>query len=291
MSFEKGNGGTPPFGASSSVGSLQFKTIDGLRIRYATSGAAIGRSILLLSPWPESIYAFIPTWEVFSSLGPVVAIDLPGFGRSEGRPDIIAPEAMGKFIPHVLSAFDLEHPHVVGPDIGTSALLFAAANHPGLFSSLIIGGGATDPTDVTDILEEFVNAPSDEPFRQITGAEFVQGAIESIKNYAVPPAALTDYLASYAGERFIQSVAYVRHYAEQLPRITRRLGEIQTPCQIIVGRFDPYVPVSNAELLHRGLPKSKLDVLECGHFVWEDAASEYGRLVSEWISDGYSGLW
>jgi len=45
MTSEKGNGETPPFGASSSVGSLQFKTIDGLKIHYATNDAAgLGRN-------------------------------------------------------------------------------------------------------------------------------------------------------------------------------------------------------------------------------------------------------
>ena len=72
-----------------------------------------------------------------------------------------------------------------------------------------------------------------------------------------------------------------------LPRLAGRLGEIEVPCQIIVGRHDPFVPVSNAEGLHKGLPKSKLDILDCGHFVWEDAAAEYGKLASDWIKGGY----
>ena len=60
----------------------QFKTIDGLKIRFATNGKPSGVPILLLSPLPESILAFLPTWEMFSALGPVVAVDLPGFGLS-----------------------------------------------------------------------------------------------------------------------------------------------------------------------------------------------------------------
>jgi len=52
----------------------------------------------------------------------------------------------------------------------------------------------------------------------------------------------------------------------------------------------PFVPISNAEGLHKGLPKSKLDVLDCGHFAWEDGAAEYGRLASEWIQGGYARL-
>jgi hypothetical protein len=34
--------------------------------------------------------------------------------------------------------FGLRRPHAVGPDIGTSTLLFTAAKHPGLLRSIVI---------------------------------------------------------------------------------------------------------------------------------------------------------
>ncbi|MGB7101387.1 MAG: alpha/beta hydrolase, partial [Xanthobacteraceae bacterium] len=276
----------------SSIGltKLQFKTIDGLKIRYVTDEATKGDLIVLLCPWPESIYAFLPTWQTFTALGPVVAVDLPGFGRSESRPDVMAAEAMGEFIPQLLEAFGIHQPHVAGPDVGTPALLFAAANHPGIFKSLIIGSGATDHTDIGGILDELVNAPSLEPYKNLTGEEFVRGAISDMKKYQLPDYALQDYLASYAGNRFFESVKFVRDYPRSLPRLAKRLPEIKVPCQITVGRHDPFVPVSNAEGLRRGLPKSKLDILDCGHFAWEDGAADYGRLASEWIKGGYAKL-
>ncbi len=109
--------------------------------------------ILLLSPLPESILAFLPTWEMFSALGPVIAVDLPPFGRSEVRADIQTPEAAGEFVLRIMDAFGLKQPHVVAPDIGTPACLFASARHPGVFKSLVIGSGATDHTDILGILD------------------------------------------------------------------------------------------------------------------------------------------
>ena len=63
----------PPF-------EVAWRTIDGLRIRYATSGRA-GEKVVLLSPWPESIFAFAPVWGGLTKQFEVLAIDLPGFGR------------------------------------------------------------------------------------------------------------------------------------------------------------------------------------------------------------------
>src|ERR1700691_4064493 len=180
----------------------QFRIIDRIKIRFATNDRKDGNSILLLSPLPESILAFLPTWDMFSALGPVVAVDLPAFGLSESRADLRAPEPLGEFVVRIMEAFSLDQPHVVAPDVGTPACLFASANHPGIFKSLVIGSGATDHTDIGGILDEIVNAPSLEPFKNLTGEQFVPGRIENMTENKLPDFALRDYLASYAGPRF-----------------------------------------------------------------------------------------
>jgi pimeloyl-ACP methyl ester carboxylesterase len=35
---------------------------------------------------------------------------------------------------------------------------------------------------------------------------------------------------------------------------------------------------------HERLPNSRLDVIDAGHFTWEDAAEEYAALVTSWWS-------
>jgi pimeloyl-ACP methyl ester carboxylesterase len=272
----------------SSLGALQFKSIDGLQIRFAANDRKSGDPILLLSPLPESILAFLPTWDSFCSLGPVIAMDLPAFGLSESRAGVRSPEGLGEFVKRIVDSFGLDRPHVVAPDVGTPACLFAAANHPGVFKSMVIGSGATDHTDIGGILDKLVNAPSLEPYKTLTGEQFVRGALENMTKYKPPDYALRDYLASYEGTRFSDAVDFIRAYPQSLPRLAKRLPEIVTPCQIIVGRHDPFVPVSNAEGLRKGLTKSNLSVLDCGHFVWEDAAAEYARLACDFITGGYA---
>ena len=41
---------------------VQFRTVDGVGIRYADSGGSQGPAVVLTSPWPESVYAFAPIW-------------------------------------------------------------------------------------------------------------------------------------------------------------------------------------------------------------------------------------
>jgi len=57
---------------------------------------------------------------------------------------------------------------------------------------------------------------------------------------------------------------------------------------IISGARDPVVPPANAEFLYQRLPKSKLDFIDAGHFVWEDGADQYAALITSWWGGGYA---
>jgi pimeloyl-ACP methyl ester carboxylesterase len=197
------------------------RTIDGLSIRYAESDPR-GDHALLLSPWPESIYCYEPTWARLAEHTHLVAVDLPGFGRSERRNALMSPKAMGEFIVRLADAFGLEQPHVVAPDIGTGASLFAAALYPGRFRSLVVGtGGTAVPLQLGGVLKEWVEAPSLEPYRKIDGRKIVTAAIGTLERYQPTDTARQDYLASFGGERFAESSS-CPSYAICCPRSRRR---------------------------------------------------------------------
>ena len=82
------------------AGKLTFRTIDGVAVRFAESDRR-GADALLLSPWPESVFAYEATWTRLAERTHLVAIDLPGFGRSERRDALMTPRAMGEFIVRV----------------------------------------------------------------------------------------------------------------------------------------------------------------------------------------------
>jgi pimeloyl-ACP methyl ester carboxylesterase len=208
----------------------QFRTIDGLSIRYAESDDRNDHA-LLLSPWPESLLAFEPTWARLAEHTHLVAIDLPGFGHSERRDALLSPRAMGEFIIRAADTFGLENPHPVGPDIGTGALLFAAASHPGRLRSVVVGsGGSAFPLQLGNLLKDWVEAPDFEEYRNAD------------------------------------------------------------PRQIIAGGRDTAVPPVNGEFLHERLPKSMLDIIDAGHFTWEDGADEYAALVTSWWGGDYANV-
>src|SRR6476659_11263033 len=86
------------------------RTIDGVKIRYADTGGSHGPVVLLTSPWPESLYAFAPMWGTLAEHARLFAIDLPGFGGSERRDDLLSPRAMGAFLGQLIAEADLGTP-------------------------------------------------------------------------------------------------------------------------------------------------------------------------------------
>jgi pimeloyl-ACP methyl ester carboxylesterase len=252
----------------------QYRIIDGLSIRSAESDDRDDHA-LLLSPWPESLYAFEPTWRRLAEHTHLVAIDLPGFGHSQRRDALMSPRAMGEFVILVADTYELENPHVVGPDVGTAASLFAAAMNPDRLRSLVVGSGAAGlPPD----LENLEADP-----RQIAAS-----ALTGIERYELPDHVREDYLTSYEGDRLVESMRYVRSYPTELPVLGDLMPEIQTPVQIIAGARDTAVAPVNAEFLHERLPNSRLDILDAGHFTWEDSADDYAALVTNWWGGGYA---
>lgn len=266
----------------------QFRTIDGLSIRFAESEDRSDHA-LLLSPWPESLFAFAPTWSRLAEHTHLVAIDLPGFGHSERRDALMAPRAMGEFLIRVADTVGLDNPHVVGPDVGTGAALFAAALSPGRLRSLVVGsGGAAVPVQLGGALKDWVETPDLDSYRHADPRKIVAAALATIERYVIPDSIAEDYLAAYEGDRFVESMRYARTYPAQLPVLRDLLPEIQTPVQNIAGRRDRAVPPVNSEFLHERLPHSKLDIIDAGHFTWEDSADEYAALVTSWWGGGYS---
>ncbi|WP_328424389.1 alpha/beta fold hydrolase [Streptomyces sp. NBC_00443] len=261
----------------------RFRTIDGLSVRYAESGESRGNEALLLSPWPESLYSYDATWSRLADEARLVAVDLPVIGHSELREDLLSPSAMGEFVVRIADEFDLATPHVVGPDIGTAAALFAAARHPGRFRSLVVGtGGAAVPLKLGSPLDDWVHAEDLTPFRAMPPKAAVAAAIADIHGYELPDVVREDYLASYTGQRFADQLPYVRAYRTELPVLSDLLPAIEAPVQVVIGRNDTVVPVENAEYLDERLPNSRLDIIEAGHFVWEEAAGAYAEVITRW---------
>jgi pimeloyl-ACP methyl ester carboxylesterase len=240
---------------------------------------------LLTSPWPESLFAFRRVWPTLTRTGRLVAVDLPGFGHSEGRPDVLTPSTMADFLGRFIAELGLGTPHLVAPDVGASAALFLAARHPDSVRSLVAGGGgASYPLDVTGTLAEIIAAPGIEVFEGQDIRATVGAAIEPAAPRGQEPDVWEDYVSAYENGRFAQSTRYVRSYPEQLPVLRDLLPAIRVPVHVFAAADDPLVPVSNGRYLADRIPGSELTILPASHFAWEEVPDQFAAIVADWVT-------
>src|SRR5262249_13485999 len=119
-------------------------------------------------------------------------------------------------------------------------------------------------------------------YREMDPHAIVNAAIDTVAG-GVPDEIRADYLASYEGDQFVESMAYVRKYPDELPELAELLPHIATPVTIISGRTDRVVPLVTANFLDGSLPSSRIVIIDAGHFVWEEAPAEYAAAILDAI--------
>jgi hypothetical protein len=60
-------------------------------------------------------------WASLSEHARLFAVDLPGFGASEHREDLLSPRAMGELLAQLIAEADLGRARLLAPDVGTAA--------------------------------------------------------------------------------------------------------------------------------------------------------------------------
>jgi pimeloyl-ACP methyl ester carboxylesterase len=265
-----------------------FRVVDGVRVRFADTRADSDTTVLMLAPWPESLWAFRRIWDRVTSLGRVVAIDMPGFGHSDQPAQLIAPDSSGAFLAGLIDQWGLGAPHIVGPDVGTAAALFLAAKAPERVTSLTVGGGAVRyPIEAGGALKDIIEAPTLDDVRGLDARTNIGYAVQAGAARETEPDVHEDYVSAYDLGRFAESARFVRHYPEQNPTLRDLLPTMTTPTQIVAGRNDELVPWSNNQYLNELIPNREIHPLNAGHFAWEEAADDYGELIADWVNGGY----
>lgn len=270
--------------------------VAGLRVHaYVTEPRAepSGPPVLLVHGWPTSGLLWRNVAPPLAARRRVIAIDLPGFGRSD-KPREVRYD-LGLFercISGLLAALAVDRVGLVVHDLGGPVALHWAAQQPAdrierlaLLNTLVypelslavrafllvphlplVGGLMTSPWGLRKALEYGVGD------RRRLRPDAVSGV-------QAPFAAPGDRHALIASIRDLdvtrmeQVAAWVRAY--------------RGPVRVIYGRRDRYLP-DVARTMRRvaaDLPQTEVTALEdCGHFLQEDRPEEIGRLLAEFFA-------
>ena len=192
----------------------------------------------------------------------VLAVDLPGHGRSGGEP-LASVEAIAEWLAALLDAARIEHAALVGHSLGALAVLEAAGRHPERVENIALLGPAV-PMPVADALLDAAKADDHLAYELITGWSFAPGhqlggnqqpGVWMIGN------ALRLIERSQRGALYADLLACQR-YAGGLAAA----GKVRCPALLILGQRDLMAPAQNAAALTAVLAGCRIVTIpDCGH--------------------------
>ena len=192
----------------------------------------------------------------------VLAVDLPGHGRSGGAA-LASVEAIADWLPALLDAAGVSAAALVGHSLGSLAVLAAAARHPARATQIALVGPAV-PMPVGDVLldaakandhvaYELINGWSYSPGKQLGGNQvpgmWLTGSAMRLMERTSPGVLYADLAACHAYAGGLEAAAAVRCRA-----------------LLILGARDLMAPVKSAQALIAALPDKRVVTLpDCGH--------------------------
>ena len=272
----------------------ETRTIAGRKIRLAEAGPADAPLLVLLSPFPESILSFTGSWEALTKKCRVIAIDLPGFGASEGDRHDMSPTAQGDHLAAIFNELDLHDIHLVGPDVGMGAALAYVLNHEHRVTSLAIGHGPGAPGPFK--LAFMINMLAKFGFMRFSTGLLGAGPLIAFSSklgairHRANAKQVDDYKRAYSG-RVPEVVYWFKDLRSKSAKLAGRVNKITIPTLVFWGELDVMFDPSNAKHLDEALPQSKLQMLpEAGHLAWADQPELFAEMIIDWVETANKDL-
>jgi pimeloyl-ACP methyl ester carboxylesterase len=198
----------------------------------------------------------------------VLAVDLPGHGRSKGDP-LPSIAAIADWLVALLDAMRVEHAILVGHSMGALAALDMGGKHPGRVAKLALLGPAV-PMPVSDVLLEAAKRDDHVALELITGWSFspadqlggnplpgvwMTGNAMRLMERLQPGALYTDLLACH---RYVDGLTAA--------------AKIRCPVLLILGQRDQMAPAKNSAALITALAEKRVVTIpDCGHSLMIEA--------------------
>ncbi|WP_186576695.1 alpha/beta hydrolase [Aquibacillus kalidii] len=241
--------------------------------------------ILLIHGFVSSTYTFKNLIPLLSKDFSVIALDLPGFGKSEkSKTFVYTFENYSKVITACIEHFRLNNVTIVGHSMGGQVALYAAKHQPEKINKLVLlcSSGYLKPARKPLVYFTYL------PFSRYMMEKYIRRrdwrkAVENIlfDHQHITEELMEEFTRPFQDKHFYTSLVRLLRYREG-DLSSSQLKTIQTPTLLIWGREDKVVPVSIGQKLADDLPYSRLITYErTGHLVTKERTHDvYNEIIA-----------
>lgn len=280
-------------------------TVDEVNIHYFKGGS--GPPLVLVHGLGSSAAVeFYFNLEALAARHQVLAIDLPGFGRSDKPAVDYTIDLFAKAVRDLVRAEQVDHIALMGVSMGGRVALGVALDSPELVDRLILvdalGVGAPRPVIayrllLTRGLGELTLTGTARALRRMNPSTirrfwtwYMQrpGKVDTIlsdERIASHGALMStpEYRAAYLSA--LRSIAGSRTLRDGI-LVSDRLKELPMPTLLIWGRHDHIFPAVNAEEAVKVLPHGRMEIFEeSGHTPQMEEPERFNRLVLDFLRE------
>lgn len=230
----------------------------------------------------------------------VLAIDLPGFGRSDKPARDYTPDFMQGAILAFMDAMDITHATLMGSSLGAILAHGLALIHPERVSDLILADGALlQQQAMGDRGLQWMRVPLLGEWLYTRLRKNPQAAFDSLRSVYRDldslPKADRDFLFTRVNRR-VWSDGQRRAYFSTLRKLTpwvknaqtgleKQLAALQTPTLVMRGEADLLFPAENAAAVVQTQPSSTLVTLPgAGHLPQQEVPEDFLKTALDWLS-------
>lgn len=206
----------------------------------------------------------------------VLVIDRPGFGHSDRpRGEVWTPVRQARLLFRAASVLGLERPVVVGHSLGTQVALAMALQNPLAVRGLVLVAGYYWPGFR---LDRWLAAPCAVPVlgdvlrytaHAWTARATLGAAVRAMFDPEPVPPAFRQLMPREMLLRPLQQRATAEDGSRMVAQarvLVKQYAQLQVPITLVAGKRDRVVSPSQSQMLHAGLPHSRLHLLDgVGH--------------------------
>ncbi|HEY7649991.1 MAG TPA: alpha/beta fold hydrolase [Methylomirabilota bacterium] len=272
---------------------LRGGALDGLSLHYLEEGR--GPAVVLIHGLGGFAASWQPILPMLASRATLLAVDLPGFGRSAKPRVRYSLEFFARALAEFLEARGVRHVSLIGHSLGAAVALVYARGYPGRVDRVALLGGLVPgfAYRLARVYQVLAVPALGEALALCGCAAIYRAALA--RCFYRPQAEQIEFLvgcdysartswsarAAYLGTLRAAREDFLRGGAEY----RRALAALDLPVLMIHGRQDPVVPAAHCSEVAAGLPRAQVRWLDgCGHFPQIEQAPTVGEWLGEFLA-------